>query len=79
MELHAMKISFSNNIYMAFGATTINFVTVACSLHLQIICFKLSDGTRHYDHACARLYLMARSMAGYFMSFCYVYTTPACF
>jgi hypothetical protein len=45
---------------MAFGATTINFVTVACSLHLQIICFKLSDGTRHYDHACARLYLMAR-------------------
>ncbi len=34
MERHAMKISFSTNIYMAFGATTINFVTVACSFHL---------------------------------------------
>ncbi len=33
MELHALKVSFSTNIYMAFGATTINFVTMACSFH----------------------------------------------
>ncbi len=78
-----MKISFSNNIYMAFGATTINFVTVACSFicinfqscflqfSYQLLLFFKLISQRDGIAICTFSVGMSLDTYGYFMASCF--------